>query len=102
MISLTKQDLERYNYKKGDSEGFVNIPLAIKGIQFSVFFREENEYVKVSLRSKGDFPANKVAESYFNGGGHKNASGGEFFGTVEQAEALLEEILPKFVSFLED
>jgi Exopolyphosphatase-related proteins len=78
MISLTAKELETYHFKKGDSEGFVNIPLAVKGVVFSAFFREDKEYIKVSLRSKGDFPANKVAEKYFNGGGHKNASGGEF------------------------
>lgn len=102
MISLTKEELEAYDFKKGDSEGFVNIPLSVKGIVFSVFFRQDKEYVKVSLRSKGNFPANKVAEQYFNGGGHKNASGGEFFGTIEEAERLFESILPHFENYLED
>lgn len=102
MISLTKEELEQYNFKKGDSEGFVNIPLSVKGIVFSAFFRQDREYVKVSLRSKGNFPANKVAEQYFNGGGHKNAAGGEFFGTIEEAEQLFESILPQFENYLED
>ena len=96
MISLTRDELKAYNYRKGDTEGFVNIPLSIKGVVFSAFFREEEEYVKVSLRSKGDFPANLVAERYFNGGGHKNAAGGEFFGTLTEAEALLASVLPEF------
>lgn len=102
MISLTQEELERYNFRKGDSEGFVNIPLSVKGVVFSVFFREDKEYVKVSLRSKGNFPVNKMSEQYFNGGGHKNAAGGEFWGTIEEAEALFERILPLFVNYLED
>ncbi|MEG1586001.1 MAG: bifunctional oligoribonuclease/PAP phosphatase NrnA [Bacteroidales bacterium] len=101
MISLTAEELKAYEYKKGDSEGFVNIPLSVKGIVFSVFFREDKEYIKVSLRSKGNFPANKVAEQFFNGGGHKNASGGEFFGTMEEAERLFESILPHFENYLD-
>ncbi|MGL4293485.1 MAG: DHH family phosphoesterase [Bacteroidales bacterium] len=102
MISLTAQELEDFNYKKGDTEGFVNIPLSVKGIVFSVFFRQDKEYIKVSLRSKGDFPANKVAEQFFNGGGHKNASGGEFYGTMEEAQRVLESALPQFENYLKD
>ena len=100
MISLTKEELDKYNFKKGDSEGFVNIPLAIKDIVFSVFFREDSEYIKVSLRSKGDFPANKVSENHFNGGGHKNAAGGEFWGTMEEAIQLFESVLPEYKKYL--
>lgn len=102
MISLTADELKQYDFKKGDAEGFVNIPLSVKGVVFSVFFREDKEYIKVSLRSKGNFPANKVAEQFFNGGGHKNASGGEFFGTMAEAEQLFESILPHFENYLED
>lgn len=102
MISLSKEELEQYEYKKGDTEGFVNIPLSVKGMVFSAFFRQEDEFVKVSLRSKGNFPANKVSEAYFNGGGHKNAAGGEFFGSLEDAEKLFESILPEFARYLEE
>lgn len=102
MISLSKEELEQYEYKKGDTEGFVNIPLSVKGVVFSAFFRQEDEFVKVSLRSKGNFPANKVSEAYFNGGGHKNAAGGEFFGSLEDAEKLFESILPEFARYLEE
>lgn len=96
MITLSREELAAYNFKKGDSEGFVNIPLAIKGIVFSAFFREEPEYIRVSLRSKGNFPANLIAERHFNGGGHKNAAGGEFYGTLAEAEALLASVLPEY------
>jgi phosphoesterase RecJ-like protein len=77
-IYLSKEDLEKYKYLKGDTDGFVNIPLAINGINFSTLFIEKNEYIKLSFRSKGSFDVNDFAEKYFSGGGHKNASGGEY------------------------
>lgn len=99
-FSLSNAELKRFNHQKGDSEGFVNAPLDIEGIQVSAFFREEKNFVKVSLRSKGDYPVNLLAEKYFNGGGHKNAAGGEFFGSLQHAEALFVKVLPLFDKFL--
>ena len=98
MISLTKDEQSKFDYIKGDSEGFVNIPLSIKNVIFSAFLREDTEkkMIKISLRSVGDFPCNKVAAEFFNGGGHLNASGGEFFGTMEEAEKLFEQALEKY------
>lgn len=101
-FSLNKMELKRYNHQKGDSEGFVNMPLDIYGIQVSAFFREEKNFVKISLRSKGDFPVNLLAQKFFNGGGHKNAAGGEFLGTLQQAEQLFVKALPLFAKFLEN
>ena len=86
----------RFHYKTGDTEGFVNMPLSIEGVTFSVFIREDRDYIKVSLRSVGDFPCNQFACQYFNGGGHKNASGGEFFGSLEDAVATFEKGLKEF------
>jgi phosphoesterase RecJ-like protein len=82
-ISLTKKDLADFNHVKGDTEGFVNLPLSIKGINFSVLFIEKDNFVKLSFRSKGKFPVNEFASRYFAGGGHRNASGGEFYDTLE-------------------
>lgn len=82
-IYLTRQDLKDYNHIMGDTEGFVNLPLSIRGIHFSVFFVEKGDYVKLSFRSKGNFPVNEFAARYFAGGGHLNASGGEYFDTLE-------------------
>lgn len=96
LITLSKKELDRFNYKTGDTEGFVNMPLSIDGIIFTVFLREDADYLKVSLRSVGDFPVNQFAGKYFNGGGHRNASGGEFYGSLDDAIALFEKGLIEF------
>ena len=94
IISLSQRELNHYRYQKGDTEGLVNVPLSIENIYFSAFVREETNLIKISLRSKGSFPANKIAEEYFNGGGHLNAAGGEFFGTLQEACEALKKLLP--------
>ncbi|MDD4921031.1 MAG: DHH family phosphoesterase [Bacteroidales bacterium] len=96
IMHLTLEDLKKYHYKPGDTEGFVNLPLSIDGIVFSVFFREDTDKIKISFRSRGTFPTNKVASELFNGGGHLNASGGEFYGRMEDAIRLLQDGLPKY------
>lgn len=82
-IYLTREDLAEYNYQKGDTEGFVNLPLSIKGVVFSALFIEKDGFIKLSFRSKGSFPSNEFASEYFSGGGHLNAAGGEFPDTLE-------------------
>lgn len=87
--SLSRKDLRRFRFIKGDAEGIVNMPLQIKGMRLSISLREDTErdnLVWVSLRSVGDFSCTKLAEKYFNGGGHLNASGGKLFCTLEEAE----------------
>ena len=86
--TLTKQEQQRFHFIKGDAEGLVNIPQQIKGLKLSISLREDTEkprLVWVSLRSVDDFPCNKMAEEFFNGGGHLNASGGRINGTMEEA-----------------
>ena len=102
LIWLTKEEQRKFQYIKGDTEGFVNIPLSIKNIIFSVFLREDTEknMIKISLRSVGTFPCNKVAAEFFNGGGHLNASGGEFYGTMEEAIELFKQALVKYEELL--
>lgn len=100
VIHLSQEELDAYHYKVGDTEGLVNIPLTIRGIVFSVFFKEEKGKIKISFRSVGNFPANKIAADYFNGGGHLNASGGEFMGTLSEAIYYFEGILPELVPYL--
>ena len=82
-IYLSKVDLKEYNHVKGDTEGFVNMPLSIKGINFSALFIEKDNFIKLSFRSKGQFPSNEFASLYFSGGGHLNASGGEYVDTLD-------------------
>ncbi len=82
-IYLTKEDLKSYNHVKGDTEGFVNLPLSVNGILFSALFIEKEGFIKLSFRSKGSFPVNEFASEYFSGGGHLNASGGEYPDTLE-------------------
>lgn len=86
--SLTRDELRRFNFIKGDAEGLVNIPQQIKGLKLSVSLREDTDkpnLVWVSLRSVDDFPCNLMAEEFFNGGGHLNASGGRVDGTIDEA-----------------
>lgn len=94
LITLSQNELNQYDYQKGDTEGLVNVPLSMEHILFSAFLREESNLIKISLRSKGSFPANKIASDYFNGGGHLNAAGGEFYGTLQEAHSRILEILP--------
>ncbi|HEY5470568.1 MAG TPA: bifunctional oligoribonuclease/PAP phosphatase NrnA [Bacteroidales bacterium] len=81
-IFLSKDDLAEYNHVKGDTEGFVNMPLSIKGIHLAALFIEKDNFIKLSFRSKGNFPTNEFASQYFSGGGHLNASGGEYSDTL--------------------
>jgi len=83
-ITLSLAELNRFNYKTGDTEGFVNYGLMIDDIILSVLFIEKKDYIKISFRSKGEFSAGDFAKKYFNGGGHRNASGGLFYGSMEE------------------
>ena len=98
-ISLSKEDLDRHHYQPGDTEGFVNYPLGIKGIGISAMFteKEKDKFVKISFRSRDNMPVNLYSEKYFSGGGHKNAAGGEWNGTLEDAIKRFKETLPGFV-----
>ncbi|MDO9152296.1 MAG: bifunctional oligoribonuclease/PAP phosphatase NrnA [Paludibacter sp.] len=100
LIALTAKELNEFDYKNGDSEGLVNMPLSIDGVVFSVFMREEKDKVKISLRSVGTFPANKVSADLFNGGGHLNAAGGESFISLKEAVEKFENALEDYKDFL--
>jgi phosphoesterase RecJ-like protein len=98
-ISLSLDDLEKHNYQPGDTEGFVNYPLGIKGIGVSAMFteKEKDKFVKVSFRSRDEVPVNSYSEQFFSGGGHVNAAGGEWHGTLEEAIQRFRDTLPEFV-----
>lgn len=101
-IYLSKNDLKEYNHVKGDTEGFVNMPLSIKGINFSALFIEKDNFIKLSFRSKGKFPSNEFASQYFSGGGHLNASGGEYADTLENTIAYFLKVLEESIWRFED
>jgi len=94
-ITLSQKELDTHNFKKGDTEGFVNIGLSIQGIRFAVIFIENkgDKIIKISLRSKGDFSVNEFSRSHFEGGGHHNAAGGK-------STLSLSETVEKFISIL--
>lgn len=102
---LTSQEMERFHFMKGDAEGLVNIPLQIKGMKLSISLREDNQrenLVWVSLRSVDDFPCNKMAAEFFNGGGHLNASGGKLFCSVGEAEKIVREAIKSYEELLKN
>jgi len=95
-ISLSKKELEEFNFKPGDTEGFVNYPLSINNIVFSAIFIEKENYVKASFRSKGNFATNSFSNEHFNGGGHLNASGGESKLSFEKTIEKFTQLLPEY------
>lgn len=98
IISLTKSELSRFNHQKGDTEGLVNMALSINGMRAAVLFTEADDYVKISFRSKGrENPINELASNYFEGGGHANASGGRFDGSIEDGIKLFKNVVSNYI-----
>ncbi len=83
-MTLTEKEMRRYNFQQGDSEGFVNYPLTIKKMKFSVIFIEHRKFIRTSFRSRGTIDVNIFARKYFEGGGHKNAAGGKSYRSMEE------------------
>ncbi len=103
IISLSRQELIEHGYTRGDTESLVNQPLALPGIVWSVFLRQdEDDYIKVSMRSVGDFPVNQVCHDHFGGGGHKNAAGGESHASLEDTISKIIGLAPSYDSYLPD
>ena len=96
-IAISDKELKEFDFKPGDTEGFVNYPLNIKGIVFCALFIEKEDKIKTSFRSKGSFAANKFSGKYFNGGGHNNAAGGESYLSLEETVRLFVSKLPLYV-----
>jgi phosphoesterase RecJ-like protein len=101
-ISITLEELKQFDFKPGDTEGFVNYPLSVKGIIFSAIFIEKKDQVKVSFRSKGNFAANQFSAAHFNGGGHRNAAGGECELNMDACLKRFVELLPQYKKELDD
>ena len=100
IIAVNKHDLERFDVETGDTEGVVNYALSMASIRLAAFIVERSDRVKLSLRSKGEFPANEICKKYFNGGGHRNAAGGHSEGSLEQVIQQFKQILPEYKKLL--
>ena len=95
---LSNKEKQRYHFKPGDSEGFVNQPMTIASVQVSALFTEnaEGNYIRVSLRSKGNIDVNRFANRFFNGGGHRNAAGGRLYIPLDEVPAYYEKALDEW------
>lgn len=102
IFTITRDEMKRFNFIRGDAEGLVNMPLQVKGMRLSISLREDTErdVIRVSLRSVDDFPCNKMAEEFFNGGGHLNASGGELPFPLEEAVKTAERAIEAYSHLL--
>jgi phosphoesterase RecJ-like protein len=97
-ITMSQEELNNNNFKKGDTEGFVNYALSMKGVIFAMIFIEnkKEKIIKISLRSKGSFSVNDFSRKYFNGGGHTNAAGGKSSKTLSKTVEEFISILPGY------
>lgn len=102
VFTLTRDEMKRFNFIRGDAEGLVNMPLQVKGMRLSISLREDTErdVIRVSLRSVDDFPCNKMAAEFFNGGGHLNASGGELPFPLSEAIKTAERAIEAYENLL--
>ena len=94
-ISLSKEELKKFNYKPGDTEGLVNKVLSVKGVNVAALITEKENQIRMSLRSVGDFSVNQFARKYFNGGGHEHAAGGTLDMDLDEAIKYFEEAVKK-------
>lgn len=95
-IALTRDELNRFHYQVGDTEGVVNYALSIENINLAVMLTERKDRIRLSFRSKGDFSVNQLAKDHFNGGGHRNAAGGDSFATIEETIDRLKQVLEQY------
>lgn len=96
IITLTKEDYSNFDIQRGDTEGIVNQLLKIKTVKMAAFITEQPTIVKISLRSKGDFSVQQIAQKHFKGGGHKNAAGGASFQGLKATVRRFKELLPNY------
>lgn len=100
VITLGRDDLERFHYERGDTEGLVNRPLEIPEVVYSVFMREDADCIKVSARSRDGFPVSEICKNLYGGGGHLQAAGGEYKGTLEDCRELLVSNMGEYDKYL--
>jgi len=96
IISVTEEELERFNFIKGDTEGLVNVALSLEGVEVAAFFSEKGGMTKISFRSKGEKAVNEIANDHFGGGGHKYAAGGISEGDAKTTISRFKSLLPDY------
>lgn len=96
LITLNKEELKRFSYEKGDTEGLVNRPLEVRGMLYSIFMREDPDCVKISARSCEDFPVSEICKRLYGGGGHIQAAGAEFHGSLEECRKIFIDRMGEF------
>jgi phosphoesterase RecJ-like protein len=94
IIWLDKEDYKNWSIGRGDTEGIVNYVLMVRNMKMAVFISEQQNVTKLSFRSKGNINVQEICHTYFNGGGHRNASGGQIKATIEETLAKVKEIIP--------
>lgn len=98
LVYLSQDELERFNYQKGDTEGLVNLALSIEGVKAAVFAYEQEGKVKISFRGKGDYEVNQLAADHFNGGGHKYAAGGMSLDGLIPTMNKIKDLVPSYLN----
>lgn len=100
IIDISREEIKKFNIQVGETEGIVNYALSITGIRLAAFIVERDDRVKLSLRSTGDFPANEICKRFFEGGGHRNAAGGQSDLTLAKVVEKFKSILPEYKTLL--
>ena len=99
-LLLTKDELDKFDFQKGDTEGFVNYALSINGVEVAVFIREDESIFKFSFRSKGKIKVNDFAKNFYNGGGHENAAGGS--SSLKNIDKITSDLILNFKNYCQD
>ncbi len=94
IIWLDKEDYKNWSIGRGDTEGIVNYVLMVRNMKMAVFITEQQNITKLSFRSKGNINVQEICHQYFNGGGHRNAAGGQFKASIQDTIAKVKEIIP--------
>ncbi len=97
-MMISKKELKEFNFQDGDHEGIVNMPLSVSDVKISLIAIENDDFIKISLRSKGNYDVNKLSRKYFNGGGHKNAAGGRIYKSYAKTEEYIVTSVKAFFS----
>lgn len=100
LVSLDSEDLKKYSYERGDTEGLVNRPLEVKGMVYSIFLREDPDCIKISARSCNDFPVSEICKDLFGGGGHIQAAGAEYHGSLSECREIIISHLGDYDKYL--